>query len=58
MGLNVSIIEIVNAANANPELKELLYFKVDEKLQPSEIDYQHYLSQERTFLRLSLEKSL
>lgn len=38
MGLNVSIIEIINAAKEMPELKELLYFKVDEKLQPSEIE--------------------
>lgn len=38
MGLNVSIRELIIAAQQNPRLKELIHFKIDEKLQPAEIE--------------------
>ena len=38
MGLNVSIRDIIVAAKENPRIDELLHFKLDESMQPSEIE--------------------
>ena len=38
MGLNVSIRDVIMAAKENPRIKELLHFKLDEKMQPAEIE--------------------
>jgi len=38
MGLNVSIRDIILAAKENPRIDELIHYKLDEKLQPAEIE--------------------
>lgn len=43
MGLNVSIRDIIFAAKENPQLNDLLHLKLDEKMQPSEIE--NYINQ-------------